>query len=48
VTVTNGSETPNDMTLFVTAIDVAGAERPLAVELPIRAVEPNRRPVLAL
>ncbi|WP_187971090.1 PKD domain-containing protein [Aquibium microcysteis] len=48
VTATNGSETPNDMTLFVTALDAAGAERPLAVELPIRAVAPNRRPVLSL
>ncbi|MDN2579020.1 PKD domain-containing protein [Aquibium sp. ELW1220] len=48
VTATNGSETPNDMTLFVTALDATGAERPLAVELPIRAVAPNRRPDLAL
>jgi PKD repeat protein len=48
VTATNGSETPNDMTLFVTALDAAGTERPLAVELPIRAVPPNRRPVLSL
>ena len=48
VTATNGSETPNDMTLYVTAIDAAGNEQPLAVELPIRAVAPNRRPVLAL
>ncbi|MGO4832922.1 PKD domain-containing protein, partial [Rhizobiaceae sp. 2RAB30] len=50
VTASGGSETPNDMSVFVGARK-AGAdavEEPMAIELPIRAIAPNRRPQTAL
>ena len=51
LTFTNGSETPNDLTVFAGALTGDGADailRPVPVELPIRAVTPNRRPSLSL
>ncbi|WP_202333420.1 PKD domain-containing protein [Mesorhizobium sp. L-8-3] len=50
VTATGGSETPNDITVFVGArkSGADAVEQPLAIDLPIRAIAPNRRPVTEL
>jgi PKD repeat protein len=49
VTAANGDEVPNDLTIFVAALVGDGEDAlPLAIELPIRDVAPNRRPELAL
>ncbi|BCH23264.1 PKD domain-containing protein [Mesorhizobium sp. L-8-3] len=50
VTATGGSETPNDITVFVGArkSGADAVEQPLAIDLPIRAIAPNRRPATAL
>jgi PKD repeat protein len=51
VTVADGRETPNDLTVFVGAIGSGGVEdalQPLDIELPILDFSPNRRPDIAL
>ncbi len=49
VTAAGGLETPNDVTLFV-GVHTPGtdsAERPVAIDLPIRVFTPNQRPITA-
>jgi PKD repeat protein len=49
VTIADGGEIPNDLTVFVAARVGDGPDAlPLAIDLPIRDVAPNRRPKLAL
>ena len=50
LTSTEGSENPNDMTMFVGERQpgIDPVERPVAIDLPVRAVRPTRRPELAL
>ncbi len=51
VTANSGGETPNDLTVFVGAVTGSGddaALTPVAIELPVRAVAPNRHPQIAL
>lgn len=48
VTVAEGGETPNDVTVFVTYSEGDGETdlKPLAIDLPVRAFRPNGRPVV--
>ncbi|QIS94692.1 PKD domain-containing protein [Nitratireductor mangrovi] len=50
LTAANGSEIPNDLTLFAGIADNGAdpAGQPVAITLPIRAFPPNRRPETAL
>ena len=50
VTASGGAETPNDIAFFIGVAENGRdpVERPIAVDLPIRAVSPNRRPEPAL
>ena len=50
VTAADGGETPNDMTVFVgeKAEGSDPADRPVAIDLPVHAFAPNKRPLVAL
>ena len=50
VTAADGGETPNDMTVFVgeKAAGSDPADKPVAIELPVHAFAPNKRPQVAL
>lgn len=48
VIVAEGGETPNDVTVFIEYTDGEAAEKPLAVDLPVRAFRPNRRPIVEI
>ena len=50
VTAADGGETPNDMTVFVgeKATGSDPADKPVAIELPVHAFAPNKRPQVAL
>ena len=50
VTAADGGETPNDMTVFVgeKAAGSDPADKPVAIDLPVHAFAPNKRPQVAL
>jgi PKD repeat protein len=48
LTAAKGRESPNDMTVFVGEAGGDAADRPVAINLPLRALPPNRRPEIAL
>ena len=50
LTVAEGNETPNDLTIFVGEHEAGGdpVDKPVAINLPVHAFAPNRRPEIAL
>jgi PKD repeat protein len=48
LTAAKGRESPNDMTVFVGEAGGDAADRPVAINLPLRALPPSRRPEIAL
>ena len=50
LTVAEGNETPNDLTIFVGEREAGGdpVDKPVAINLPVHAFAPNRRPEIAL